>query len=357
MKLIILVDELKYAPGVYGYNPLDITEIEKPIKDNLNSAFQILSSTLGVSAGALTTGTAIQIGTRVLGQFTPIGVGISGAMLAGALLKGSYDTFKKNQEAEKGVWGLQQSFSNENPQILKYLNSSIIVHYSSIAKKYKDARKKSEFYGAFKNANQMQKVLEADGSNSEIIITSVDTAQQYFGHIGKGVFAPGKYVLHPKKLNVLVPFESFHSIILREHDEEFIRFFASLGAKKIAIQTIEGVSIDGSGVIPGRGKAKAKYKKIEDADKTYEFFPQAIETDSVLKDKVWIQDFPKMLTFLETRKSHRLKRFEETVNIDTSFGIEVEVVLQFNGAFKWNKTSSYRYEVEFYSEKELSGAG
>ena len=227
----------------------------------------------------------------------------------------------------------------------------------SIAKKYKDARKKSEFYGAFKNANQMQKVLEADGSNSEIIITSVDTAQQYFGHIGKGVFAPGKYVLHPKKLNVLVPFESFHSIILREHDEEFIRFFASLGAKKIAIQTIEGVSIDGSGVIPGRGKAKAKYKKIEDADKTYEFFPQAIETDSVLKDKVWIQDFPKMLTFLETRKSHRLKRFEETVNIDTSFGIEVEVVLQFNGAFKWNKTSSYRYEVEFYSEKELSGAG
>lgn len=162
--------------------------------------------------------------------------------------------------------------------------------------------------------------------------------------------------MHPKKLNVLVPFENFHSIILNEHDEEFVRFFASLGAKKIAIQTIEGVSIDGSGVIPGKVKAKAKYEKKENADKTYEFFPQAINMDSILDDKVWIQDFPKMLTFLETRKCHRLKKFEEAVNIDTSFGVDVDVVLQFDSSFKWNKTSSYRYEIEFYSENELKEA-
>ena len=353
MKLIILVDDLKYEPGIYGYNPLDIEKVEGPVKENMSTALKTISSTIGVSAG---TATAIQVGTKVLGRLTPWSAGISGAIFATALIKGSYDAIRINQEAKIGVWGLQQSFTNDTPEILKYLNSSIIVHHSSIAQNYKDAHKKNEFYGAFNNYKQMQKILEADGANSEIIITSIQTAQNCFEHIGKGFFSPGKYILHPKKLNVLVPFENFHSIILNEHDEEFIRFFASLGAKKISIETLEGVSIDGSGVIPARGKAKASYEKTEAADKKYEFFPQEIKTELILDDKVWIQDFPKMLTFLETRTCHRLKKFEEKVNIDTSFGIDVEVVLQFDSSFKWNKTSSYRYEIEFYSEQELKQA-
>ena len=356
MKLVILVDELKYPPGIYGYKPLDISEIEKPIEGKLKSALSILSSTLGISSGALTLGTAIRIGATTLGRFTPLGMGISGAMLAGALAKGSYDIFKNNQEAKIGVWGLQQFITDETPKFLQYINSSIIMHYDSIAENYKDAYKKTEFYGAFKNTKQMKKILEADGSNSEIIITSVNSAKEYFEHIGQGLFSPGKYLFHPKKLNVLVPFENYYSIILRELDEEFLRFFSSLGAKKITIQTMEGVSIDGSAIVPSRGKAKASYKKIENADKVYEFYPQVIDPDSALKNKVWIQDFPKMQTFFETRKSFRLKYFEETINIDTSFDIDMDILFQFTGKFDWNKTSSYRYEVEFYSEKELSEA-
>ena len=352
MKLIILVDELKYEPGIYGYNPLDLKIVEEPIKENINGVRKTISSTIGISAGT----TAIQIGTKMLGKLTPWGAGISGAIFAAALVKGSYDAIKTNQNAKMGVWGLQQSFSNDIPQILDYLKSSLIVHHSSISQNYKDAYRQNEFYGAFCNAKQMQKILEADGTNSEIIVTSVDTAQNCFEHIGKGFFSPGKYILHPKRLNVLVPFDNFHSIILNEHDEEFVRFFACLGAKKISINTLEGVSIDGSGVIPGRAKVKANYSNNQVADKTYEFFPQEIDVASILNDKVWIQDFPKMLTFLETRKCHRLKKFEESVNIATSFGVDVEIMLQFNGAFKWNNTSTYKYEIEFYSEKELKEA-
>ena len=55
-KMVILVDELKYPPGIYGYNPLDISELEKPIEGKLKSALSILSSTLGISSGALTLG-------------------------------------------------------------------------------------------------------------------------------------------------------------------------------------------------------------------------------------------------------------------------------------------------------------
>ena len=356
MKLINLVDELKYAPGIYGYNPIEITEIAKSLKDKLNSAHQAFSSTIDLTTEALTTGSVIQTGAKVLGSLTPFVTGISGAILAGSLIKGSYDIFIKNPEAKKGIWGPQQSIPNGTPQVLKYINSSIFVHHASIAGNYKDAYKKNEFYGVFKNPKQMQKVLETEGCNSEIIIMSVDSAKEHFEHIGHGFFAPGKYLLHPKKLNVLVPFEQYHSTLLKEHDEEFIRFFSSLGAKKIDIQTIEGVAIDGSVVIPGKGKAKAEYENNEKKNKVYEFYPQAISADSVLEDKVWIQDFPKMLTFLETRKSFRLKRFEENLSVDTSFGVDLDVIVQFKGKFDWSKNSSYRYEIEFYSEQELSDA-
>lgn len=353
MKLVVLVDELKYPPGIYGYNPLDIEKIKEPIKNNSKSLLNNITPTVGTTAG---TAAAIQIGTRVLGSLTPWGVGVTGAILAATLVKGSYDAIKTNQDAKTGVWGIQQLITNDTPQILDYLKSSIIVHNSSISQNYKDAYQRNEFYGSFSSPKQMQKILEADGSNSEIIITSIDTAQKCFEHIGKGFFSPGKYMLHPKKLNVLVPFNNFHSKLLNEHDEEFVRFFASLGAKSITIKTIEGVSIDGSGVVPGRGKLKAKYDKNEDSDKIYEFFPQKIDIDKILDDKVWVQDFPKMMTFLETRKCHRLKMFEESVNIATSFGVDVDVVLQFNGAFKWKNTSIYKYKIEFYSEKELKEA-
>ena len=67
----------------------------------------------------------------------------------------------------------------------------------------------------------MRKVLEADGTNSEIIIMPADVAQKHFKHFGKGIFAPGKYAPHPKKLNVLIPFETYHQYLLKELDEEF----------------------------------------------------------------------------------------------------------------------------------------
>jgi len=63
-----------------------------------------------------------------------------------------------------------------------------------------------------------------------------------------------------------------------------------------------------------------------------------------------------MVTLLETRKSFKLKKFEETVNVDTSFDLDVDVMSQFNPDFHWVKTSKYKYEVEFYSRQELEVA-
>jgi hypothetical protein len=357
MKLFILVDELNYEPGIYGYSPIEIEEIESPIQDKLNKASQIIKPALGLSSGVATTAAALKVGATVLGSLSPLTLGISGALLAGSIVKNSHEVLKKNPTASQGEWGLQQSFENEDSEVLGYLNSSIIVHHNTMAGEYKSTFNKPEFYGSFKNHKQMEKVLETDGSNSEIIIMAVETAQKNFQHYGSGIFAPGKYIPHPKKLKVLVPFESFHSKILKEVDEEFVRLFSSLGAKKVNIQTIEGVSMSDSSVIPAyQSKLTAKFIKSKVAKKTYEFYPETCAPESALDDKVWIQDHPKMMTFWETRKSFKLKRFEETVDINTSFGLDINVMQQFDNNFKWKKKSKYRYEVEFFSKEELAAA-
>ena len=49
-------------------------------------------------------------------------------------------------------------------------------------------------------------------------------------------------------------------------------------------------------------------------------------------------------------------RNEENLDVNTSFGIDLDVVSQFIGNFNWSKNSKYRYEIEFYSENELSNA-
>jgi len=77
-----------------------------------------------------------------------------------------------------------------------------------------------------------------------------DVAQKHFKHSGEGIFAPGKYAPHPKKLNVLIPFETYHQYLLKELDEEFKRFFSCIGAKSILIYSLEGVTIDGNATVP-----------------------------------------------------------------------------------------------------------
>jgi hypothetical protein len=353
MKLFILVDEMKYECGVYGYKPIELEEVEKPIKEKLSSASQIAKSALGLTSSALTVSTALRVGTSVLGSLTPIGLGISGALLAGTAIKGTYDIFCKNPDAKTGEWGMHQSLKNIESDFSGYLNSSIIIEPNTISGKYKDAYNRPELYGAFAGHKQMQKVLESDGANSEIIIMPTEVAHKHFEHSGNGVFAPGKYAPHPKKLNVLIPFDSYHHHLLMELGEEFKRLFSCLGAKKILIYSLEGVSIDGTGTVPTKGKAKVEYEKTEERKKTYEFFPEQMEFESALKDKVWVQDYPQMFTFLETRKSYKLKKFEETVKVNTSFDVDVNVMRQFNSGFRWEKESKYKYVVEFYSKQEL----
>ena len=356
MKLVILVDKLRYDCGVYGYSPIEVEDVEAPIKEKLSSASQIVTSALGLASSSLTKSTALLVGASILGKLTPVGLGVSGALLAANAITGSYDIFNKNPNAKTGEWGLQSSLKNIDSEISGYMTSSIIILHSTVSGRYKDAYNKPEMYGEFKSHKQMRKVLEADGSNSEIIIMPTDIAKKHFAHSGQGTFAPGKYAPHPKKLNVLIPFETYHQYLLKELDEEFKRFFSCLGAKRIFIYSLEGVTIDGNATVPTQWKVTSKFKKTKVNKKEYEFFPEEIEIDTALDNKFWIQDHPQMATFLETRKSFKLKKFEETISVDTSFDLDVDVMNQFNPGFHWVKTSKYKYEVEFYSRQELEVA-
>ena len=37
MKLFILVDEIRYDFGVYGYSPVDLKDVETPIKEKFSA--------------------------------------------------------------------------------------------------------------------------------------------------------------------------------------------------------------------------------------------------------------------------------------------------------------------------------
>jgi hypothetical protein len=358
MKLFVVVNELKYDPGVYGFKALEEGAMEKSTDDKITTASQTISTLLGVGSGGVAVATALRVGSTVLGSMTPFTLGISGALIAAQLAKGTYDIFAKNPSAKKGEWGLQQSFKRleSDNSFLGYLRDSIVVHTKSLNSNYKDSWSKPELFGALKSAKQLQKVLEADGGNSEIIVVPKEIAKKYFRHSGDGVIAAGKYMPHPKKINALIPFDSYHHHLLKELEEEFISVLAGLGAKKIYIETLEGVTIDGCATVSGRGKAGSKYAASELGKKTYEFFPEECDVENVLNGRVWIQDFPQMMTFVETRKTFRLAKFKESLKVDTSFSTDLEVVCTLNSNLKWEKVSNYLFEVDFFSRNELKSS-
>ena len=343
MQYFILVDELKYQSGVYGFCSNNLNEISTnhSVLDKIIAAhsYTMTQELLDLLEPKSREGSLWEKSKAFASSMIP-------GYELGKMFKRAYDAYKNIENEPKSKWKVQK--------ILPPDDQVIVVIPESISLYYNEAYNRPEFFGTFKHAGQLQKVLEADGKNSIISVMPIEKAKESFIPIGGGIFKQGPYLRHPKKKNALVPFESYHSILLKEHDEEFIRLLACLGARTIHIETIEGVAFDGSTVIPARGKLDFKYKRNEKCVKSYDFYPQTADFVMSLKDAVWIQDYPKMLTFLETRKSHRLKSFSEVVDINTSFGVDLDIVLSFDSAFKWVKNSKYKFDVQFYSRDELN---
>ena len=182
-------------------------------------------------------------------------------------------------------------------------------------------------------------------------------ARKHFTRRGGGVIDENVYVLHPKRDGVLVPIETYHQDLLKELHQESLVALGRLGAKTLTIETVSGMTFSGStkkkeeGTIDlfgnsSLGAEKSKNESLKWDSPTYD--PEhAIDGCSLVQDNVGV------MTLRNLRTTTDLVEFEEVATTDTTFNLGIEVVKLINSSFEWEKTSQYRYVVEFFSRTEL----
>jgi hypothetical protein len=198
---------------------------------------------------------------------------------------------------------------------------------------------------------QLPAVLAADGGNSAVHVLSQRRARTHLRRQGGGILEDGVYCLHPKREDVLVPLASYHADLLAEMQREARVTMGRLGAKKLTIETMEGVSFGGS--VVSRVPLKSGGFDLQGASKeersvTYEWGSPTYEPEAALRDCLLLQDNAGVMTIVDQRRTSNLTKFEEFSRIDTRFGVGLDVMSVFKVGFAWAAESTYRYSVEFF---------
>ena len=205
--------------------------------------------------------------------------------------------------------------------------------------------------GAFEKQEQLEAVLNSNGGNSKIHIVSRSAARECFCRHGGGVLEEGVFVLHPKRDDTLVPFSTFHSDMLQEMTREVRVVMGRIGAKRLTVETVDGVSFSGAVVskVPGKsGSVETEGQQRAERKLQYEWGSPTFEPERALQDCVWIHDNAGAMTIVDQRRTSDLIRFEEFSRVDTSFRVSVDLLKLFKANFEWASESTYRYDVEFF---------
>src|SRR5205807_755420 len=118
-------------------------------------------------------------------------------------------------------------------------------------------------------------------------------ARGQFRRHGGGILEDGIYVFRPKRDSVLVPFDRFHHEMLQEMTREAHVVMGRIGAKRLVVETIEGVAFGGSIVsrVPGKsGSLTANFEQDQERAVTFAWGSPTFEPEEALRDCVWIQD-------------------------------------------------------------------
>ena len=204
-------------------------------------------------------------------------------------------------------------------------------------------------------SGKFKKFFEKNGCE-RLHLFDLARARKHFTRRGGGVIDENVYVLHPKRDGVLVPIETYHQDLLKELHQESVVALGRLGAKTLTIETVSGMTFSGStkkkeGKIDlfgnsSLGAEKSKNESLKWDSPTYD--PEhAIDGCSLVQDNVGV------MTLRNLRTTTDLVKFEEVATTDTTFNLGIEVVKLINSSFEWEKTSQYRYVVEFFSRAEL----
>jgi hypothetical protein len=205
--------------------------------------------------------------------------------------------------------------------------------------------------GQINGDEQLGAIENADGGYSRIHVFNLRVAREVLKRHGDGVVEEGCYLLHPKRENVLVPVRTYHMDMLQEMAREARVVMGRLGAKRMKLETLAGVSFSG-GIVAGGPLKQASLTAdatLRDEHRlNYEWGSSTYDADDVLKNCVWIQDNAGIMTIVDQRRTSNLTKYEEISQVDTSFKVSLGFMRVFDAKFSWAETSTYRYSVDFF---------
>lgn len=213
------------------------------------------------------------------------------------------------------------------------------------------------FYGLFdgkllKN-NAFKKIMKSYGG-SKLKIYEREKLPRELKHYGgsSAIFNSGIYCTHPKDSSILIPLNDSSNLIKTLILEETISAYEALGAKMITIKDI--TSIDSKS---GGKKSEIKVNLEGDYNNSIlrkKTFGKGTYDPNRAKDKkMFIYDFPSIMTTINSRinGNQTMESFTENINLSLGLDIEVLNLFQANSKFKYNRT--WNFEVEFYDKNEI----
>ena len=205
--------------------------------------------------------------------------------------------------------------------------------------------------GHFKTRAQVEAVQSANGKTSRIHVFARAAARDTFQRHGGGILEDGLYILHPKREGVLVPFASFHTDMLQEMAREVRVVMGRIGAKRLVIETVEGMTL--SGQVVSRVPAKSGFFGMKATEQvarsvSYSWDPPTFDFEHALDDCVWIRDNASVMTLVDQRRTSSLVQYREFSRVDTTFQVGIDVMQLFKTNFEWASESTYEYIVDFF---------
>lgn len=272
------------------------------------------------------------------------------------------DVMEKVQKSSKGELtqiNIDQVSKTKRNHISKLSSNKDAIILSNIIlnNNYNISNNLNIFYGLFDDKliknNAFKKIMKSYGG-SDLIICERNKLPNNLKHYGgsDAVFNTGLYFTHPKDSTILIPLNNSNNLIKTLILEETISAYEALGAKKMIIKDVTTINSNNGGK-----DSKIKINLNGNSEKTVlreKYFGKGIYDPNRAKEgKMFIYDFPSIMTTINSRinGNQTIENFTENINLSIGLDVDILNLFQANSNFEYNRI--WNFEVEFYDKNEL----
>jgi len=233
-------------------------------------------------------------------------------------------------------------------------NKVIWIPNKSLANNY-NIENEEFLYGLFKTEEQFEKLMKAQGGNSNLFIIERDSLPSNIVHYGgsNGIYSYGLYCEHPKSKNILLPMDNYKDIVKTRVLEETIRLYASLGASEILIEDVTEYDIKNNTSVYKKTNISANANYKREVLRHKEYGTGTFDPEHAFDEIYFIPDYDSIMSVAKARlKGNQLKE-EFTENIHLNMGIDVDILNLFDNKLNFKYDRSWHFKVLFYDKNKM----